>query len=102
MSAFGRKPGASGGSTAMRPSFGVARPMKSGESSATPIPVPMGGDQFPPLPSMDAADSGANNKSDALTRLADRANGVAEAGYQAECFEASVHKIKEQVLPRLL
>ena len=86
----------------MRPSFGVARPMKSGEGSAAPIPVPMGGEQFPPLPAMDAADSGANNKSDALTRLADRANGVNEPGYQAEGFEASVHKIKEQVLPRLL
>ena len=102
MSAFGRKPGASGGSTAMRPSFGVARPMKSGESSAAPVPVPMGGDQFPPLPTMDAPESGANNKSDAMTRLADRINGVNETGHQAEGFEASVHKIKEQVLPRLL
>ena len=65
--------------------------------------MPMGGEQFPPLSGIDApADAGANNKSDALTRLADRANGVAESGYQAEGFEASVHKIKEEVLPRLL
>ena len=41
-------------------------------------------------------------KADALTRLADRANGVVDNQYQAEGFEASVHKIKEQVLPRLL
>jgi len=102
MSAFGRKSGISGGSTAMRPSFGVARPMKVGESSAAPVPVPMGGEQFPPLPNMETADTGAKDKSDAMTRLADRINGVAEAGYQAEGFEASVHKIKEQVLPRLL
>ena len=87
----------------MRPSFGVARPMKTSETSAAPAPVPMGGEQFPPLSGIDApADAGANNKSDALTRLADRANGVAESGYQAEGFEASVHKIKEEVLPRLL
>ncbi|MBX9662739.1 CpaF family protein [Novosphingobium sp.] len=102
MSAFGRKSGVSGGSTAMRPSFGVARPMKAGEGSAAPIPVPMGGEQFPPLPNMDAADNGAKDKSDAMTRLADRINGVNEPNYQAEGFEASVHKIKEQVLPRLL
>ena len=37
-----------------------------------------------------------------MTRLADRVNGVHENSYQAEGFEASVHKIKEQVLPRLL
>jgi pilus assembly protein CpaF len=37
-------------------------------------------------------------KADAMTRLADRVNGVHESTYQAEGFEASVHKIKEQVL----
>ena len=108
MSAFGRKSGLSSTSTGARPSFGVARPMKIGEQAGTPsaaaVPMPMGGDQFPPLPAMDNDDSPSNGpalKADALTRLADRANGVNEGNYQAEGFEASVHKIKEQVLPRL-
>ena len=38
----------------------------------------------------------------AMTRLADRANSINEAQEQPTGFEASVHKIKEQVLPRLL
>ena len=38
-----------------RPSFGVARPMKGGDSSKpSPAPMPGGGGQFPPLPSSDA------------------------------------------------
>lgn len=118
MSAFGRKNGIAGNSGGGRPSFGVARPMRGGEAGATgaapssastpmpvPMPMPMGGDQFPPIPSMedmDAPSSAAALKADALSRLADRANAVAEGNYQAEGFEASVHKIKEQVLPRLL
>ena len=106
MSAFGRKPGTGGSSSAMRPSFGVARPMTSGETAAKPaIPAQAGGEQFPPLPTMESTDQAADqgpNKSDALTRLSDRANAVHEGNYQAEGFEASVHKIKEQVLPRLL
>ena len=91
-----------------RPSFGVARPMR-GPEGAKPAPVPggMGGDQFPPLPSNDAPPppmSGSSNdrNADAMTRLADRANLVNEGNYEAQGFEASVHKIKEQVLPRLL
>ena len=36
-----------------------------------------------------------------MTRLADRANAVHETQEQGG-FEASIHKIKEQVLPRLL
>jgi pilus assembly protein CpaF len=111
MSAFGRKNGIAGNAAGARPSFGVARPMRSGESAApvpaapTAVPMPMGGDQFPPLPPLDPVDTpinAASLKADALTRLADRANGVNEGNYQAEGFEASVHKIKEQVLPRLL
>jgi len=110
MSAFGRRNGISGNTGGGKPSFGVARPMKSseetgGSAAPLPVPMPMGGDQFPPLPTMDPSDSpvsAAALKADALTRLADRANGVSEGNYQAEGFEASVHKIKEQVLPRLL
>jgi pilus assembly protein CpaF len=74
-------------------------------SAGAPGAPPLGGDQFPPLPTSEPSDtpvSGATLKADALTRLADRANGVSEGNYQAEGFEASVHKIKEQVLPRLL
>ncbi|WP_298197258.1 ATPase, T2SS/T4P/T4SS family, partial [Novosphingobium sp.] len=37
-----------------------------------------------------------------MSRLNDRSTQVVENQYQAEGFEASVHKIKEQVLPRLL
>jgi pilus assembly protein CpaF len=41
--------------------------------------------------------------SDAMTRLAERQAASADAGsMKLEGFEASVHKIKEQVLPRLL
>ena len=93
-----------------RPQFGVARPMKGGSDQAkSQNSVPSGGEQFPPLPGEDSSmslpplDGGMNNKnSDAMTRLADRVNGVHENQYNAEGFEASVHKIKEQVLPRLL
>lgn len=105
-----------------RPQFGVARPMKgggpvpeAGRPASPPIPAPIptgmpsvpGGDQFPPLPGggfdpMTAPVDSQTLKADALTRLADRANGVVEGQVQLEGFEASVHKIKEQVLPRLL
>jgi pilus assembly protein CpaF len=113
MSAFGRKNGAAGMAPGARPQFGVARPMKGGIDPARSNPQPgnpgMGGDQFPPLPGEEmpialapTSDGMGNNKGDAMTRLADRINGVVENSYQAEGFEASVHKIKEQVLPRLL
>ena len=87
-----------------RPHFGVARPMKGGvEAIKAPLPSPS--EPFPPLPDELADpvgfDAGAV-KADAMTRLQDRVNGVVENKYQAEGFEASVHKIKEQVLPRLL
>ena len=90
-----------------RPAFGVARPMKGGapaSPSAAPVPggMPAGGEQFPPLPGEAPASDQAALKADAMTRLADRANSVNEGNYEAQGFEASVHKIKEQVLPRLL
>ena len=107
MSAFGRRGGASGNSGG-RPSFGIARPMK-GPGGATSLPLE-GGDQFPPLDPMDfAADDsfGAppppGEKADAMTRLAERQAASAEApSSKNEGFEASIHRIKEQVLPRLL
>lgn len=87
-----------------RPQFGVARPMKGGiEAPKAPLP---GGDQFPPLPGetpeAGGFESGPALKADAMTRLQDRVNGIVDNQYHAEGFEASVHKIKEQVLPRLL
>jgi pilus assembly protein CpaF len=104
MSAFGRR-GGSSGSGGGRPSFGVARPMKGGG----PMPLaPEGGDQFPPL---DAIDFGAGDdmplppveRHDAMARLADRQAASSEAPTSKnEGFEASIHRIKEQVLPRLL
>jgi pilus assembly protein CpaF len=102
MSAFGRKPGASGG----RPSFGVARPMQGG--GASPIrPDSLGGEQFPsldsvPLPGAEAAPPPPKAEQDAHARLAARANAENLEPDAPQGFEASVHKIKEQVLPRLL
>jgi pilus assembly protein CpaF len=116
MSAFGRRSGMSGGQ-AGRPAFGVARPMQGGGPLPRPTdPAPLGGDQFPainsvPLPGQSAGDpmaerdpngpSGAN--ADALQRLADRQAATGDQGNsRMEGFEASIHRIKEQVLPRLL
>ena len=97
MNAFGRKNGMGG--MGQRPAFGVARPMKGGSEPlrTTPPPPPGMEEQFPPLPEHkpDAND-------EALARLAERSNAVNEPDKGPEGFEASVHKIKEQVLPRLL
>jgi pilus assembly protein CpaF len=109
MSAFGRRNGA-GGMQPARPAFGVARPMTTGSEAAQGAPMPgqgniPGGNQFPPLPQDDPLTrpvDATTLKADAMTRLTDRANAVVENQHHAEGFEASVHKIKEQVLPRLL
>ena len=104
MSAFGRRNGM--GSNAPRPAFGVARPMQGG-----PAPKePEGGSQFPPIESLplpgepDAlVGTMPGGAADAMQRLADRQAGSGDAGNsKGEGFEASIHKIKEQVLPRLL
>ncbi|MEL6875865.1 MAG: ATPase, T2SS/T4P/T4SS family, partial [Pseudomonadota bacterium] len=110
MSAFGKKNGLGGG----RPSFGVAKPMSGGSKSApkddnaarSPENEP-GGDQFPPidsvpLPGEESQGDGAPEQSDAMSRLAERSNPLPEETEKDEGFGASVHKIKEQVLPRLL
>jgi len=98
MSAFGRRGGIGGGN---RPSFGVAKPMQVASGGI------QGGEQFPPVESVSASDdptaSAPGSNGDAMARLADRQAASGEAGVsRAEGFEASVHKIKEQVLPRLL
>jgi pilus assembly protein CpaF len=102
MNAFGKRNG-----LGQRPSFGVARPMKGGSA-------PAGGEQFPPvedLPEAEEPDSGdeapapapTGGLGGAMDRLNDRQNASgAAASSKSEGFEASVHRIKEQVLPRLL
>ncbi len=110
MSAFGRRQGMGSG-TPGRPAFGVARPMQGGG----PAPRPNegdGGQQFPSLdslPPLPGEDEGIlpgtspGIAMDAMQRLTDRQNASGDAGSsKPEGFEASVHKIKEQVLPRLL
>ncbi|TVV74597.1 CpaF family protein [Sphingomonas solaris] len=97
MSAFGRRSGVTG--NAQRPSFGVARPLHG------PGPAESGGSQFPPIESLPFPGESAAPAvgQDAMARLASRQDASGEAGSsKAEGFDASVHKIKEQVLPRLL
>jgi pilus assembly protein CpaF len=106
MSAFGRRGGA-GGTSGQRPSFGVARPMKGGPGLVSLTPeAPAGGEQFPPIESMDMAGDilpGSMDRSDAMSRLTERQAATNEtATNKTEGFEASIHRIKEQVLPRLL
>lgn len=99
MSAFGRR-GGTGNSSVGRASFGVARPMQGGavqRPSATAYALPSV--ESMPMAGIASGTAGA----DALQRLADRQSGPADAGApRQEGFEASVHRIKEQVLPRLL
>jgi pilus assembly protein CpaF len=100
MSAFGRRSGVSGG-TPVRPAFGVARPMQGGAAARSGELE--GGDQFPPLPLANGDDPDGAPQSDAMTRLAERQAASAESGSsRVEGFESSIHRIKEQVLPRLL
>ncbi len=91
MSAFGKRSGIGG--AAQRPAFGVARPMHGPDGSA-------------PAPSAEAALPSSIPDAvggDAMARLASRQAGSGDAAaHKAEGFDASVHKIKEQVLPRLL
>jgi len=94
MNAFGRR-GGGAGAAAARPSFGVAKPMHGDLA---------GGAQFPPIESAAIASPEIPAPhQDALARLADRQNAAAEPGSsRVEGFETSIHRIKEQVLPRLL
>ncbi|MDD3798467.1 MAG: ATPase, T2SS/T4P/T4SS family, partial [Novosphingobium sp.] len=112
MSAFGRRTGVGGMGPGARPTFGVARPMKGGGAPVSDDrrAPPPGGDQFPPLPGGGPSngipagmpEAAHHTKADAMSRLAERANNVVSGEAAVEGFEASVHKIKEQVLPRLL
>jgi pilus assembly protein CpaF len=93
-----------------RSSFGVARPMTGGGPSIAQqpddAPTTGGGEQFPPIESANLL-GGSNGgpqtaMQEAMSRLSDRANNAAPVDEGPQGFEASVHKIKEQVLPRLL
>jgi pilus assembly protein CpaF len=104
MSAFGRRGGTGNASTG-RAAFGVARPMQGG-AAPRPNQGSFGSGFAPvetvPLPGYSPHDS-AGASADALQRLADRQSAPLEAANSRnEGFEAAVHRIKEQVLPRLL
>ena len=94
MSAFGGRPG-----TAGRPAFGVAKPMQGGSGMG-------GGAQFPaidtPAIEIPQMPSHLSPEEEAMERLNLRSTAEAMEPEKAQGFEASVHKIKEQVLPRLL
>ncbi|HEY0412105.1 MAG TPA: CpaF family protein [Allosphingosinicella sp.] len=102
MSAFGRRSG-NGGTGGGRPQFGTAQPMKG----PGPVKHDGGGSQFPPIEpeSIGAAEESfiPLDRGDAMARLADRqALSGEQSSSRSEGFEASIHRIKEQVLPRLL
>ncbi|HVK91177.1 MAG TPA: hypothetical protein VM468_07200, partial [Mycoplana sp.] len=106
MNAFGKR-GGMGGSG--RPQFGVAKPMKSsGGAAAAATDVPDEAEQFPPVSDLTANLDGSQQDSNgpsmgAMDRLNSRQNASGEAASsKTEGFEAAVHRIKEQVLPRLL
>ena len=107
MSAFGKR-GGPGGFGVNRPSFGVAKPMSGPSPMAPALPGAsgeQGGAQFPPLegvPLPGAMATAPAPPMDAMARLAEREAAVHDTGPKVEGFEASVHRIKEQVLPRLL
>lgn len=103
MSAFGKRGGVNG--LPNRPSFGIARPMQGGSG---PAPASArAGDAAPessavPLPETETV-AVAGPAMDAMARLASREAASADAAVsRQDGFEASIHKIKEQVLPRLL
>jgi pilus assembly protein CpaF len=107
MSAFGKRNGSSG-MGATRPAFGVARPMQGSGPANPQSPASRnmgGGAQFPPIDSVPlpgATEGHEKQPMDAMARLTQRETALDEPQQKAEGFEASVHRIKEQVLPRLL
>jgi DNA-binding transcriptional MerR regulator len=105
--AFGKKGSADGLKPGGRPAFGVARPMKgAGVSPAH------GGEQFSPIPDEAAPEFQAQkpaaaslhpiSSAHAIDRLNERIAAISEASSEVGGYESSIHKIKEQVLPRLL
>ncbi len=111
VNAFGRRSGLGG--SGGRPSFGVARPMQGSAPARTadldgmtqfpPLgQVPLPGGEAEPMPG-EQASALPQGVGDAMQRLADRQALSGDAGNsRVEGFETSIHRIKEQVLPRLL
>ena len=104
MSAFGKRSGMSGGG---RPSFGVAKPMKGGPVHAVGESArrrrPVSAHRRSRGARRTVEDTPGAPPHGAMDRLTARQNASGEQGSsKAEGFEASVHRIKEQVLPRLL
>lgn len=103
MTAFGRKPlAANPGLGGMRPAFGQARPLQNMPSGKAEdqAPAPGGGSDGPQAGGEAASPNSIGN---ALARLAQRQDAAAAPSVsKADNFEAGIHKIKEQVLPRLL
>jgi len=106
MNAFGRK----NGPGAIRPAFGVAKPMhvltpqtggaaaqtESYAQPAEPAPLDAQDDSVLAEPSLQQSPH-----AEALARLQDRMN-TDHTQDSGQGFDTSIHKIKEQVLPRLL
>ena len=100
MSAFGRKPGLTGS----RPAFGNAKPMQAGYGSIAAPEEVEGGEQFPMIDAtaLPTPSTALSENDEALARLQQRASAENMEPERPQGFEASVHRIKEQVLPRLL
>jgi pilus assembly protein CpaF len=113
MNAFGRK-NALGTTPGTRPAFGVAKPIKGSDTGLRPsgseAAIPTGEEQHessgsalePGAPGALPETGSGLARGDAMSRLADRANATADAPADGGGFDASLHRIKEQVLPRLL
>lgn len=105
MNAFGRKNSAGQFSSGSKPSFGVARPMK-GASRQKEVDEQAAGlmDDNPGVDlGFEEIPLGENTAiTEAMNRLNDRVNSINASSVELQGFEASVHKIKEQILPRLL
>jgi len=103
MSAFGRRHGLGSGQ-AGRPAFGVARPMHGpGPAARADGDSATAGQPLSPPPFAEGPRAAPATAADAMQRLAERqAAPVDGTAARGEGFEASIHRIKEQVLPRLL
>lgn len=102
MSAFGRKAGVGAALGSQRRAFGSAAPMQATRGGAAAPEVTQV--EEPELPAAEpSTDIPGDRLSDAMERLSARERGTSDSvNSKQEGFEASIHKIKEQVLPRLL
>jgi len=102
MAAFGRKSGVDGVAAPARAMFGLAEPMRGDNRPG--VPMPARGDKFPIAgeEAVIARPNAIDGHANAMARLDDRASAPVAAAQGLQGFEASVHRIKEQVLPRLL